>query len=151
MNSTLPPSIELHHLQTIVRAMYAVAQTDGVHDTEKVMLRGFYEACQQDSSALASYDDLIATPFNANSDVSAFDTPERKGTLLHSCVLLAHADGTYSAGERAKIAEFAKALDVSPDELAAIEEAIGDHLLQQISRISNTDALREVAAEIAAK
>lgn len=151
MNSILPPSIELHHLQTIVRAMYAVAQTDGVHDAEKVMLRGFYEACQEESSALATYDNLIATPFDANRDVAAFDTPERKGTLLHSCILLAHADGHYSGGERAKITEIAKAMSVTSDELTAIEDGIADHLLQQISRISNTDALREVAAEIAAK
>jgi len=151
MSAVLPPSIELHHLQAVVRAMHAVALTDGVHDAERVMLRGFYDVCQQEAHALASYDDLIGVPFDAATDAHAFDTDERKAVLIHSCLLLAYADGKYSAGERSTIGGFAKALGVSDSQLAALEEAVSDHLLQQISRISNTDALQEVAAEIAAK
>ncbi|MBX3692178.1 DUF533 domain-containing protein [Dokdonella sp.] len=151
MTSPLPPSIELHHLQSIVRAMHAVAESDGVHATEQVMLRGFYESCQHEAGALASFDDIVATPFDAATDAAAFDTPERKAVLLQSCLLLAHADGRYSTGERACIASFAQALGVDASTLGAIEEGIADHLLQQISRISNVDALRQVADELAAK
>lgn len=151
MTLPVPLSIELHHVQGIVRAMHAVAQADGVHDTELVMLRGFYDSCQQDAHALSTFDDLIATPFDADNDAVLFDTTERKATLLQSCLLLAHADGGYSDGERAKVAEIATILGVGPAQLAQIEDAVADMLLQQISRISNTDALREVAAEIAAK
>ncbi|WP_440225552.1 hypothetical protein ACQQ2N_09915 [Dokdonella sp. MW10] len=148
--TSLPPSIELHHVQAIVRAMHTVAQSDGVHATELVMLRGFYESCQQDAGALASFEDLVATPFDDDA-ARAFDSAERKAVLLQSCVLLAHADGRYTAGERDAVAGIAKAIGASPDELAAIEEGIADHLIQQISRIGNTDALREVAGELAAK
>ncbi len=151
MSPSLPPSIDLQHLQAIVRAMHAVALTDGVHDAERVMLRGFYESCQQEAHALASFDDLIRVPFDAAEVAPAFDTDERKATLLQSCLLLAHADGRYSPGERSCIAGFAAALGVAAEDLAQIEEGVADHLLQQISRISNTDALREVAAEVAAK
>lgn len=151
MSSPLPPSIELNHVQAIVRAMHAVAQADGVHATELVMLRGFYEACQQEAGALASFEDLIATPFDAVRDGAAFDSAERKAVLLQSCVLLGHADGRYSDGERKAVAGFADALGVPATALAAIEEGIADQLLQQISRIGNTDALREVAGELAAK
>ena len=149
--NALPPSIELHHVQAIVRAMHAVAQADGVHATELVMLRGFYEACQQDSGALASFEDLVATPFAAADLAGLFDSTERRAVLLQSCVLLGYADGTYSAGERKAVAGIAAAAGAAPGELAAIEEGIADHLLQQISRIGNTDALREVAGELAAK
>jgi len=151
MTSPLSQSIELHHVQGIVRAMYEVAKTDGVHATELVMIRGFYDSCQQDADALATFDDLIATPFDADNDAALFDTTERKATLLQSCLLLAHADGDYSDGERTKIAGIARTLGVEAEQLAQIEDAVADMLLQQISRISNTDALREVAAEIAAK
>ena len=141
-------TLELHHLQTIVRAMHDVALTDGVHDAERVMLRGFYDNCQREAAALASFDDLIGMPFDLAAVVDDFRQPEQKGALLHSCLLLAHADGSYSAGERAKVQEFAAALGVSAEELGAIEEGVADHLLQQISRISNVDALQEVAKEL---
>ncbi|UXI68641.1 TerB family tellurite resistance protein [Tahibacter amnicola] len=147
--SPLPSaSLELHHLQAIVRAMYDVARTDGVHDAELVMLRGFYESCQRDSGALASFDDIVGMPFDLAAIVDDFAAAERKAALIHSCLLLAHADGDYSAGERAKVAQFATALGMSTEELAQTEEAVADHLLQQISRISNVDALREVARKL---
>ncbi|MEO8672988.1 MAG: TerB family tellurite resistance protein [Tahibacter sp.] len=151
MNAFLPASVELPHLQAIVRAMHELAVTDGVHDTERVMLRGFYESCQQDAAALTSFDDLIATPFDLASVAASFDTPERKGALLQSCLLLAHADGSYSAGERAKVQQFARQLGVSSEELHNLEESVADYLVQQISRISNIDALQEVAAKMAKK
>lgn len=142
------PTLELSHLQTIVRAMHDVARADGVHDAERVMLRGFYDTCQREAAALASFDDLIAMPFDLAAVADDFRQPEQKAALLHSCLLLAHADGNYSAGERAKVQEFAGALGVSAAELGRIEEGVADHLLQQISRISNVDALQEVAKEL---
>lgn len=141
-------TLELSHLQTIVRAMHDIARTDGVHDAERVMLRGFYDTCQREAAALTSFDDLIAMPFDLAAAVDDFRQPEQKAALLHSCLLLAHADGDYSAGERAKVQEFAAALGVSAEELGRIEEGVADHLLQQISRISNVDALQEVAKEL---
>lgn len=148
MTVTPTTTLELHHLQAIVRAMHDVAQTDGVHDAERVMLRGFYESCQRDAAALASFDDLVAMPFDLAAIVDDFRLPAQKIALLHSCLLLAHADGNYSAAERAKVQGFADALGVSAGELEQIEEGVADYLLQQISRISNTDALQEVSREL---
>jgi tellurite resistance protein len=143
-----PTTLELHHLQAIVRAMHDVALTDGVHDAERVMLRGFYESCQRDSAALASFDDLIAMPFDLAAIVDDFTQSAQKFALLHSCLLLAYADGNYSASERAKVQGFADALGVSTGALEEIEQGVADYLLQQISRISNTDALQEVSREL---
>ena len=148
MTVTPTTTLELHHLQAIVRAMHDVAQTDGVHDAERVMLRGFYESCQRDAAALASFDDLVAMPFDLATIVDDFKQSAQKIALLHSCLLLAHADGSYSATERAKVQGFADALGVSSGDLEQIEEGVADYLLQQISRISNTDALQEVSREL---
>jgi tellurite resistance protein len=141
-------TLELHHLQSIVRAMHDIAVTDGVHDAERVMLRGFYENCQREAAALASFDDLIGMPFDLAAVVDDFRHADQKAALLHSCLLLAHADGNYSTGERAKVQQFAQALGVSAEDLGRIEEGVADHLLQQISRISNVDALQQVAKEL---
>lgn len=140
--------LDLHHVQAIVRAMHEVALSDGIHEAERVMLRGFYDTCQQDASALTSFDELIRTPFDAAAAKEIFDTPERRAALLQSCVFLAYADGHYSAGERAKVKAIADAVGASALELATSEGLVSDHLLQQVSRISNMDALKQVAVEL---
>ena len=140
--------LDLHHIQAMVRAMHELAKTDGIHDAERVMLRGFYDTCQQDAGALTSFDELIGTPFDAAAAKEIFDTPERRAALLQSCVFLAYADGNYSAGERAKVKSYADAVGASALELATCEGLVSDHLLQQVSRISNVDALKQVAVEL---
>lgn len=149
MTTFASPALELHHVQFIVRALYDLAETDGVHDAERVMLRGFYDQCQEDAHALTSFDELISADFDAARAAELFDSEELKATFLQSCVFLAYADGHYSAGERAKVRAYADSLRVPPQHLATIEDAVGDHLLQQISRIENTEALQKVAADIA--
>lgn len=143
--------LDLHHIQAIVRAMHELAMTDGMHDAERVMLRGFYDSCQQDAGALTSFDELIGQPFDAATAADTFDTPERRAALLQSCLFLAYADGSYSAGERAKVKAFADAIGASAAELTQHEGLIADHLMQQISRIGNVDALQQVAAELDAR
>ena len=51
-------NVSRDHIQVIVRAMHEVAQLDGVHDAEAVMLREFYGAVQQDTGALTSFQEL---------------------------------------------------------------------------------------------
>lgn len=147
--NTESPVLGINHIQVIVRAMHAVAQLDGVHDAEAVMLRDFYEACQQDTGALTSFAELGRGEFDPEDARRILDTSERKAALLRSCLLLAYADGRYSAAEREKIRGFADALGVDAAELLAMEESVSDQLMQNIARISNVDALRAVAAETA--
>jgi uncharacterized membrane protein YebE (DUF533 family) len=147
----LTTELELHHIQAMVRAMHELALADGLHDAERVMLRGFYDSCQEDAHALTSFDELIRTPFDPAAARELFDTPARRAALLQSCIFLAYADGAYSAGERAKVKGYAEAVGASAEELATCEGQVSDHLLQQISRIENVDALQQVASELAAR
>jgi len=87
-------------------------------------------------------------PFDLAAIVDDFKQSAQKIALLHSCLLLAYADGSYSVDERRKVQGFADALGMSETDLQQIEEGVTDYLLQQISRISNTDALQEVAKEL---
>ena len=45
MNPSTDAELDLPQVQAIVRAMHELALTDGIHDAERVMLRGFYDAC----------------------------------------------------------------------------------------------------------
>lgn len=136
----------INHIQVIVRAMHEVAQLDGVHEAEQVMLRDFYEAVQQDTGALTSFHELCRSAFDMDEARRILDTPERKAAMLRSCLLLAYADGRYSMTEREKIRGFADALGVPAHATLALEESVADQLMQNIARISNVDALREVAS-----
>lgn len=138
----------MNHVQVMVHGMYELAKTDGIHDTELVMLRGFYDSCRSDSSALTDFDDLARRPFDVADAKNVLITAELQQAFLTSCVYLAYADGHYSDGERRKVRTYADALGVSGAELAQIEAAVGDALLQQISRIENVDALKMVAKEV---
>ena len=146
MNFSDNIELNINHIQSLVRGMHELSLLDGVHDAERVMLLGFYEACQAESNALASFQDLVAVPLDLAGLDDVFDSPQLKQTFLHSCLLLAYADGHYSAGERARVVEYAKALGVSDEELRQIEDGVADHLMQQISRIENVEALGQVAA-----
>ena len=143
--------LDIHHIQAMVRAMHELAITDGMHDAERVMLRGFYDTCQGDAQALTSFNELIGSRFDLTTAREIFDTPERRAALLQSCIFLAYADGNYSAGERAKVKSYADAIGVSADALKELEDTVSDHLLQQISRIGNVDALKQVAVELDAR
>ncbi|MCC2656536.1 MAG: Tellurite resistance protein TerB [Panacagrimonas sp.] len=146
MNMDATTNLGINHIQVIVRAMHEVAQLDGVHDAEAVMLREFYGAVQQDTGALTSFQELSRGTFDLDEARRILDTPERKAALLRSCLLLAYADGRYSTAEREMIRNFADALGVPAHATLALEESVADQLMQNIARISNIDALREVAA-----
>ncbi len=143
----LAPSLGINHVQVFVRGMYDLACTDGAHAAEMVMLRGFYEECQREAHALTDFDDLLKLTFDVAEAREVLDTPELKAAFLRSCVLLAYADGKYTAGERARITAYASELGVAPEVLESLELSVADGLMQSFAKIQNVDALREVAAE----
>jgi uncharacterized membrane protein YebE (DUF533 family) len=144
---TSTPWLGINQIQSMVRGMYDLAKVDGVHPAELVMLRGFYDECQREGKALTSFDDLIAVPFDLRAAAEVLDTTERKTAFLHSCLLLAYADGSYSASEQAHIRKFAQALGVGTDILATLESQVSDTLMQQFAGVQNVEALQQVARE----
>nr|WP_297351463.1 hypothetical protein [uncultured Caldimonas sp.] len=140
--------LEIHHVQAIVRAMHELSLTDGQHDAERVMLRGFYDSCQGETGALTTFEELIRVPLDLSTLAETFPSADLKAAFLQSCVLLGYADGKYSQGEQAKVKAYAQALGADDALLKEVEDAIADHLMQQISRIENLDALREVSKEM---
>jgi tellurite resistance protein len=147
MNPSDNVALGINHIQAIVRGMNEVAKLDGVHDAEAVMLDQFYGACQADAGALTNFRELVNGPFDIAEAARVLDTPERKAVFLKSCILLAYADGRYSQAERDKVRTFADGLGIPAAATLAIEESVADQLLQNIARISNVDALKEVASK----
>lgn len=141
-------NLNIAHVQSIIRGMYAVALTDGVHDTELVMMRDFYEQCARDSDALASFQDVVNTPFDSETASGVLNTDELKQTFLASCVFLGYADGNYSAKERAKVKGLGTDIGLSSGQIGDIEDLVADQLMAQLAHIENLEALKEVSGEM---
>ncbi len=149
MNPLLQPTdLNIAHVQTIIRGMYAVALADGVHDTEMVMMRDFYEQCARDSGAVASFQDVLNTPFDAETASSVLNSEGLRRTFLASCVFLGYADGGYSSKERVKVNHLASEIGMQPETVAEIENLAADQLMAQLAHIENLDALKQVSSEI---
>lgn len=134
--------------RVIAHGLHDLARTDAVHPAEIMLVQEFYNAAQGEYGGAGDLSALAAIPFDIAQAAQVLDSIELRGVFLHSCVLLAYADGRYSAAERGRVAGFASALDITPEQLAAIEDGVSDHLMQQIARIENIDALGEVAREL---
>lgn len=141
-------SLELNDVQVIIRGMYAVAKSDGVHESELVLMREFYDTCRRDVGGLADFDDIISQDFDAGEARDILNTDELKNIFLTSCWFLAFADGKVTDKEKSTIAGFGQKLEVNAERLNIIYEQVKDHLLAHISNIQNIDALGEVMKEM---
>lgn len=138
-------NLNIAHIQTIVRGMYAVARADDVHTTELVMIKNFYQQCAAEAEALSSFEDLIQTPFDPDQASLVLNSDEVKRIFLTSCLFLAYADGDYSAAEREKVRELGDAIKVSGEQITEIENTVADQLMAQFAHIDNLEELKQVA------
>jgi uncharacterized tellurite resistance protein B-like protein len=145
------PWLGITQIQAMVRGMYDLAKVDGVHASEMVMLRGFYQQCQREANALTTFDELIAVPFDLEAAAEVLDTAERKTAFIQSCLLLAYADGRYSSAEQTQIRKFAQALGLAGEAFTTLEAQVADTLMQQFASVSNVEALQQVARETQVK
>lgn len=125
-------SLNLEQIKVLVRGMHAVAVCDGISDAEQVLLREFYEGCRHDLAGASSYEDIISEPLNMDAAKLALKTPELRDLFLQSCILTAFVDGKLTDAERAIFAEYCKALDVSEDHFADLQEKTRSYLVRSI-------------------
>jgi uncharacterized membrane protein YebE (DUF533 family) len=149
--TTSAPWLGLKQIQAMVRGMYDLAKVDGMHASEMVMLRGFYEQCQREAQALTTFEELVAVPFDLAAAGEALDTADRRTAFIQSCLLLAHADGNYSRAEQAHIKKFAQALGLDNDVFTTLESQVADTLMQQFAGVANVEGLQQVARETQVK
>lgn len=140
--------LKLNHIQVMVRGMYAVAQCEGVHPTELILLKEFYEGCRAQVQGLASFEEVVEGPIEADTMRDILDSPALREMFLKSCLLLAFADGVFSECERNKLRGFAEALFVDDERRAQLEDEVRDHLLKQIAHLQNVEALRDVVGTL---
>ena len=143
-----PVDLELSHVRVIVQGMAHVANSDGVHGRELVLIRAFYEACREDAKGFADFADLAKTPFDAEVAREVLIGEPLQLTFLTSCYLVAYADGHVSPQETRAIETLVRDIGIDPPLAVRAREIVKDQLLLQLSRVNNLEALTKVAKEL---
>jgi tellurite resistance protein len=144
------PEIELTagQAEVIARGMYAVARAEGgVHVREAELIKSFYgDVTDGSARSLSTLEQL--GDIEPEMVATALTTAPLAQLFLKSCVLLSWADGQAGPQERVLIEKFAKALKVSPEQLAELDQSVKEYLLGHLSHLANVDATVEVAKKL---
>jgi hypothetical protein len=143
------PELDVNALQAeaIARGLYGVAQVDGVHERELALISDFYSWAAAENAHSISLIQRVGAL--APTDVAGMlQGAQHRELFVKTAFLLAWADGKASPGERAKIAEYAQALDVGAEAQARLEAQVKDFLLRSLAGLSNVEAVAEVAKKM---
>ena len=143
------PELDVSALQAeaIARGLYAVALVDGVHERELALISDFYRTASEGGRASASSIER-AGPLDPKDVAQLLLGAQHRELFVKAAFLLAWADGQVSAAERGKIAEYAKALEVSAEAQTRLEAQVKDFLLRSLAGLSNVEAVSEVAKKM---
>lgn len=145
------PEIEIsaEQAEVMVRGLFAVARAEGgVHEREKTLLMSFYSEIMDDSST-RSLSALEHTADVSPSEIAEAITRQPHALLfVKTCILMAYADNNFGEKERELIDGFAKALGLSKEHVAGLEQDVKSFLLSSLVRLANTEAVAAVAKRL---
>jgi len=123
-----------------------------VHERELALIGEVHQAALADGSApgapVVSLD--RAGPLTPKELAPLLANTQQRELFVKTAFLLAWADGKVSSGERAKIAEFGQALEVSADAQKRLDAEVKDFLLRPFAGLANTEAAAAVARKLGA-
>jgi len=128
------------------RALYALARMDGIHEHEMALLGSFISDVLPNGAAQLQQFPKTPDP-DPQTIAMMLDNPDVRHVFLRTAMLLAYADGHISDLEQQWIDTVAAAMEMTAA-MAGIKEEIQEYLIGQLTDISNTDALVEVAREL---
>jgi tellurite resistance protein len=149
MSEDFFPEIDIREDQAeaIARGLYVVARADGkIHEREAAMISEFFNSTTDHPSHLASLE--RASQITATNLAAILNTKDLRRLFIKTAILLAYVDGSYAAPEAKAIAEFAKAMEVDPKELAALEHSVKDYMIGHLSHLQNVHAVAEVSKSL---
>jgi tellurite resistance protein len=141
------PEIEIqaNQAEAIAQGLIAVAKADGqIHEREAALIAEFFSSVTERPIDMAALE--RADPVDGAFLAATLPSVDLRDLFLKTAVLLAYADGNYSAAESKVIASFAAALGQT--NLADLETQVKEYLLGQLTHVKNSAAVAEVAKEL---
>ncbi len=128
------------------QALLQVAQVDAAGTPEELLLiRAFYE----DGNEVTPFAQLVAEASDAPPlSADAFPKAEQRDLVVASCLMVAHADGHFSASERATTQAIAAQIGMSADRHNELMTLVKEHLLAQIAGLPDSGSVVKVAQEM---
>jgi uncharacterized membrane protein YebE (DUF533 family) len=150
------PTIDVNATQAeaIARGLYTVAAVDGVHERELALISEFCRTTVSGDDGTGGGGSLASlarvAPLDPDSLPPLLPGEPLRQLFIKAAYLLAWADGSVSAAERAKIGQFGKALSLSPEVLASLEAQVKDYLLRPLAQLANVEGVSAVARKLGA-
>lgn len=143
------PEIEIRadQAEAIARGLIAVAKADGqLHEREAALIADFYSSTTEQAVNMAA----LERQATVDGSYLAAMLPSKalRELFLKTAMLLAYADGTYSAPESKLIAGFGTALALDAAALGHFETQVKEFMLSQLSHLQNVNAVAQVAKEL---
>jgi uncharacterized tellurite resistance protein B-like protein len=131
------------------RLMLGIAHVDGARTMEEeALIRQFYDGSRTASADFLSFDALAAE--RGASSVVAADFPDagHRDMILALCIMVAYADGDYSAAERTAVLAAAASLGASGERVEQILAQVKDYMLAQLAHLPDAASVAVVAKEL---
>jgi uncharacterized membrane protein YebE (DUF533 family) len=145
------PEIEIstEQAEVMARGLFAVARAEGgIHEREKTLLMSFFSDVADDTSS-RSLSALEHAPDVSPSEIASSLTSQSHALLfIKTCILMAYADNNFGEKERDIIEGFGKALGLSDENIAELENDVKSFLVSSLVRLANTEAVAAVAREL---
>ena len=137
--------------QSLVRGMYMLAASDGVHANEMALIEAFYKDSldgNYTNGTEKSFGDLIKEDFNVKNAKKVFDTVELREGFMRTTLFLSLADGKLSDEEKKVLKQLASDFDVSDERFVELHTDTVDVFMQQFVDIKNNEKLAEISAAL---
>ena len=131
------------------RLMLGIAHVDGARTVEEeALIRQFYDGCRTASADFLSFDTLVAE--RGTTSVVAADFPDagQRDMIVALCIMVAYADGDYSAAERTAVEAAAGSLGLNVERVEQILAQVKDYMLAQLAHLPDAASVAVVAKEL---
>lgn len=145
-------TLEPPQVVAITHLLLHVAHVDGARTAEEVaLIRAFYDGCREEFGASAevpAFDTLAAQADTLNITPGTFPEAAQRDLAMAFCLMVAWADGAYSADEEVAIKAIASGLGFSDAQREQLSALVKDQMLAQFARLPDTASLVKVAREL---
>lgn len=134
---------------TVTRLMLHVAHVDGDKTAEELaLIRAFYEGCAEAGNGWQTFDSLDGKSGSPDVAASDFADQGQREMALAICLMVAWADGAFSAREDESVRGIADKLGIGGERFAQVLALVKDHMLAQLAGLPDVGSIVAVAKEL---
>jgi tellurite resistance protein len=138
--------IEADAADALARGLCTIAEVDGMHKTERELIERFWKDTTKGAAPLLALSDR--EPITAADLADKLKTSAERRLFFKTAVLLMWADGEVSPEENQSVREFAHALGLDSDDMAALEDAVMEYLGANLTHFENSETARIIGEKL---